>query len=130
MEYFCKWKGYPDSENTWETSDSLNCQDLINAYEEKAKKEKVYAKKRKKDDGYTARDNMKVVNKNDTTADVEEEEEYEVEKIITSQINKGITEYFCKWKVYPDSENTWETSDNLNCQELLNNYEEKANKKE
>ena len=39
-EYFVKWEGYPDSENTWEPSYNLDCAELMNAYGEAKKKQK------------------------------------------------------------------------------------------
>ena len=32
MEFLLKWKGYPESENTWEPLTNLNCHDLLKPY--------------------------------------------------------------------------------------------------
>ena len=57
-----------------------------------------------------------------------EEEEYQVEKILRVRMRAGRKEYFLKWKNYPDSENTWEPEDNLDCPELIADFEEKRAK--
>lgn len=44
LQYLLKWKGYPDSENTWEPEENLRCPDLIGKFlkkqRQKAKSER------------------------------------------------------------------------------------------
>jgi len=63
-------------------------------------------------------------------AEEEEEEEYVVEKVVDMRFNKGKKEFLLKWKGYPDSENTWEPKDNLDCPELINEFESNWKKKQ
>lgn len=52
-----------------------------------------------------------------------EEDIFIVEKILRKKITGGKTYYFLKWSGYPDSENTWEPVDNLDCPELIEDFE-------
>jgi len=61
----------------------------------------------------------------------EEEPEFAVEKIVSHRVNKkGKLEYYIKWKGFPNEENTWEPTKNLNCEDLIEKYEEERKKLE
>ncbi|KAK9760188.1 Chromobox protein 3, variant 2 [Basidiobolus ranarum] len=52
----------------------------------------------------------------------ESKEVYVVEKVVNHRKRGGKTQYFLKWKGYPEEDNTWEDEDNLFCHELIEAY--------
>ena len=52
-------------------------------------------------------------------------EEYEVEAVCDKRLRKGKAEYLVKWKGWDSDDNTWEPIGNLECHEMIEDYEKK-----
>ncbi|CAF3354078.1 unnamed protein product [Rotaria socialis] len=59
----------------------------------------------------------------------ESENEFQVEAIVDKRIRGKKIQYLLKWKGYSDADNTWEDKGNLNCPDLVKQFEENSKKK-
>ena len=62
--------------------------------------------------------------------EIQEDNVFEVEKILAHRTRNNGKEYLVKWLGYPDSDNTWEPDTNLtNCQQRLQKYHAQQRKR-
>ncbi|CBY19798.1 unnamed protein product [Oikopleura dioica] len=62
-----------------------------------------------------------------------EEEEYEVEQVLDERMEDNeegvkVKHYRIRWKGFGSDDDTWEPKDNLDCADLISNFEAKAQK--
>jgi len=69
------------------------------------------------------------IDPNDTAAEEDQEKEYFVERVLDKRIKNNNVQYFLKWNGYVDKYNTWEPEENLDCKDLINDFEQKERKK-
>ncbi|XP_064472323.1 chromobox protein homolog 1-like isoform X2 [Ornithodoros turicata] len=136
VEYFLKWKGYSDSENTWEPEQNLGCPELIEEFEEKLKKSIVKEEK-------PAKETAKRASKSNGTEEgskrkrkpaPEKEDDrprgfdrgLEPERIIGATDTSGELMFLMKWKDSDEADLVPSRVANVNCpQVVIKFYEER-----
>ena len=98
MEYFLKWKGYSDEENTWEPLENVETEEIIIEYEKKnkgsvfsrlgSKKEsdeqetKIESIENGKDNGEISKDTTTTTTNDDNKSDQSSEEKFNVDGVV------------------------------------------------
>ncbi|RZC42410.1 Chromo domain containing protein, partial [Asbolus verrucosus] len=117
--YLIRWKGYEPESDTWEPESTLNCSELITEFKAKQKKKGKSKFAKKKDRNNSAN--------SDATWD--ENEDFEVERILDVYFKRnGQREFLVSWKGYPQSQNSWEPEENMDCKDLIKKFMDKVEK--
>ncbi|XP_050056604.1 chromobox protein homolog 5-like isoform X2 [Aphis gossypii] len=106
VEYLLKWQGFNEFHNSWEPQKNLKCDKLIKNYAHKLKQKSEE-------------------NQNQAVSSIIQ---YPIEKILHKRTKKGKVEYLVKWQGFNEFHNSWEPQKNLNCDELIENFDVKVKK--
>jgi hypothetical protein len=127
-EYFLKWKGYGDEDNTWEPKENVSCKDMIADFEKKLKEKKTTpAAKRKSDSPKNNKSEEKKVKKEDNSSRVRGfDRGLEVERILGATDSSGDLMFLLKWKGSDEADLVPAKEANLKCpQSVIKFYEER-----
>ena len=61
-----------------------------------------------------------------SATETEDDNQYEVEKVLNKRKKRGRVHYLVKWLGYRDEDNTWEPEDNLDCDEKIEEFEKRG----
>lgn len=127
VEYYLKWKGYGDGDNTWEPETHLECSQLINEYEKKAKEKTTKERKEtgKKTPKKQSLDNPEMKDENSLTGF---DQGFEPEKILGATNASGTLKFLMQWKGSEVQELVPASQANVLCpQVVIKFYEERLN---
>ncbi|XP_045453959.1 chromobox protein homolog 1-like [Melitaea cinxia] len=134
VEYFLKWKGYSDEDNTWEPEENLDCPDLIQAFEEARKKKEAEGKLSKTDKDVKKRKSSAATpdlkgakkSKGDDKKASGFDRGLEPEKIIGATDSSGELMFLMKWQGTDEADLVPAKQANVRCpQVVIQFYEER-----
>ncbi|KAH0627375.1 hypothetical protein JD844_002990 [Phrynosoma platyrhinos] len=121
VEYFLKWKGFTDADNTWEPEENLDCPELIEAFlnSQKAGKEKTEGAKRKSLSDSES-DDSKAKKKRDS---VDKPRGFarglDPERIIGATDSSGELMFLMKWKDSDEADLVLAKEANVKCPQIV-----------
>jgi len=132
VEYFLKWKGYGEEDNTWEPEANLDCPELIEAFEVKRKEEdqkKEENKKKKRQSTAPAEEPAKKKSKKPVEEDNRPrgfDRGLDAEKIIGATDSSGELMFLMKWRGTDEADLVPARQANTRCpQVVIKFYEER-----
>jgi len=146
VEYLLKWKGYGDSDNTWEPEENLDCAELIAIFENDHTKNKINKDKQKrrtvtgdlsglkepakkqskKSADSTMNDNQEIVADSDDNTQRGFDRCLSPEKIIGATDSSGDLMFLMKWKNSDEADLVLAKTANVKCpQVVIQFYEER-----
>ncbi|XP_064595163.1 chromobox protein homolog 1-like isoform X2 [Liolophura sinensis] len=127
-EYLLKWKGYPDSDNTWEPSGHLDCPDLIAEFEDKKKKRDLERKRKQngEDDGASKKKKKLADVKSSASSKKEDDNKprgfdrgLQPERIIGATDSSGELMFLMKWKDSDEADLVPARQANVKCPQIV-----------
>ena len=133
IEYFLKWKGYDDEENTWEPVENLDCPALIAEFEENYKKkheEPSGKRKREKPTPpvtpVTSTTTVKQRKVEKTSENRGFSRGLEAERIVGATESDGVLQFLIKWKGCEEVDTVLAKEANHKCPQIvIDFYEER-----
>lgn len=129
VEYFLKWKGYSNDDNTWEPEENLDCPDLISKFEENRKKKEQAKKDEKKRKPSTPTEDKKPAKKKQSDEDKKPQgfdRGLEPERIIGATDSSGELMFLMKWKGTDEADLVPAKKANVTCPQIvIQFYEER-----
>ncbi|EHB01186.1 Chromobox protein-like protein 3 [Heterocephalus glaber] len=119
-EYFLKWKGFTDADNTWELGENLDCPELIEAFlnSQKSGKEKDSAKRKSLSDSES--DDRKSKKKSDAA---DKPRGFGIgldpEQIIGATDSSGELLFLVKWKDSDETDLVLAKEANMKCPQIV-----------
>lgn len=130
VEYLLKWQGFPDTDNSWEPLENLDCQELIDDFE--AKLQNNHNSPKRKLDNENANKKRKSTSDKDVQGSLQQlpprgfERGLEAEKILGATDSKGELMFLMKWKNSDEADLVPSRIANLKCpQVVIKFYEER-----
>jgi len=129
IEYYLKWKGYGDEDNTWEPESHLECPELIAEFEDRRTKNEAKKKEEKKRKSIGADDPAKKKVKKAVEEDSRPrgfDRGLEAERIIGATDSSGELMFLMKWRGTDEADLVPARQANVRCpQVVIKFYEER-----